>query len=200
MSSVLGGEAFGLQPKMSSQCLSHKSSNDCRPALYLYGLSSSRLWGSARLVCSACKQAAINRPTAGIAFTEQTHSTNALHLQPHMPAHRCGDSPVTNITEHVFGLCDPSQGCLRVCGTPDWPTARYSTASSEIGMQTAFNKWADKEFQSVVASALLLVADFALSKIAPASPTATQTPIFLQLTLKLFRPTFTQLHLRGLLP
>ncbi|KAF5836986.1 hypothetical protein DUNSADRAFT_5008, partial [Dunaliella salina] len=54
-------------------------------------------------------------------------------------AWRCGDDPPTNITEPVFGLCDPSQGCLRVCGTPDWPIARYSTASSEIGMQTTFD-------------------------------------------------------------
>jgi len=54
---------------------------------------------------------------------------------------RCGDDPPMNITEPVYGLCDPGQGCLRKCGTPDWPTSRYSVAASEIGMQTVFDKW-----------------------------------------------------------
>lgn len=37
-----------------------------------------------------------------------------------------------NITEPSYGLCEPFEGCLKACGTPDWPITRYSSVLSGV--------------------------------------------------------------------
>lgn len=42
----------------------------------------------------------------------------------------CVGSPI-GVNDPSYGLCNPSLGCNRTCGSPDWPMERYSTATNE---------------------------------------------------------------------
>lgn len=40
------------------------------------------------------------------------------------------------VTEPFYGKCDVPSGCKRLCGTPDYPIERYSTASTPLDTLT----------------------------------------------------------------